>query len=385
MSEAVSPAIVIAAFDRSAELSRLCRSIQAADVCAGTPLIISIDGGGSKRAAVRAIADDVSWTDGPLRIIEHEHLGLVEHFARCGDLSVEYGAIVLLEDDLVVGPGFHRWATAALSFSAGDDRIAGISLATPFFDGYRHLPFEPVIDGSDGLYAQIPWYDGMAWTADQWKRYRDAQVDLTTPLHSLLDSLDDDEWFPHAMRYLVATERYYLLPRHSHCTNSGAVGTHFDNATNYFQVPLTMRGPRDYRLLELDDSLAVYDDHLELHPSAVKQLVSELDGYDLTIDLAGMRDLDIATTSHVLTTRPVTQPLKTWGSSMHPLIANLAHDARGDSIRLARRADVDASTAGEAEAAATLKTHASRGRQPSTRDSLGHLRDGIAQRIRRDR
>lgn len=380
----VSPAIVVAAHDRPAELQRLLESVLAADIGADTPLVISIDGGGTHHARVRALADRFRWPYGPYAVVDHEHLGLVEHFHRCGDLTQEYEAIVLLEDDLVVGPGFHRWASAALAFAARDQRIAGVSLATPFFDGYRHLPFEPVIDGSDGIYAQVPWYDGMAWTDSMWGNYRAATIRATTPLHRALDTLDGDEWFPNAMRYLVQTDRYYLLPRHAHATNSGAPGAHFDAATNYFQVPLTLRAPADWRLMSVDESLAIYDDHLELDPGALKKLVPDLNDYDLTVDLLGTRDLTTCAADYVLTTRSAANPVRLWGASMHPLVANLTHNVIGDAIRLAQRKDVIDSAGSESQAMATLTKHADRGRLPSGRQAARQLRGALKKRWRRE-
>lgn len=385
MASTVVPAIVVAAYNRPHELRRLCQSITSAEIAANTPLIISIDGGAPNHAAVRQVAEQVVWDGGPKRIIEHAHLGLVEHFSACGDLTAEYGDVVLLEDDLIVGPAFHRWATTALDFSRGDDRIAGVSLATPHHDGYRHLPFEPVLDGSDGIYAQVPWYDGMAWTPAMWQGFRSAEINPATKIHRLLDTLDDDEWFPDAIRYLVATDRYYLLPRHSHATNSGAVGAHFTQATNYFQVPLTMRGPTDWRLHPLDDALAVYDDHLELTPTAVKQMVTSLRDYDFSVDLRGTRDLGTVTTTHMLTTRLADNPLRLWGSTMHPLIANLVHNTVGDTIRLAALDDIIDSPRSDDVSKATLTTHARRGQQPDGRGSGRLLGARLKRKLRRGR
>lgn len=385
MARPVSPAIVIAAHDRPHELERLLVSVLAADIAPDTSLIISIDGGGRHQKAVRSVADSVEWPHGPFTVVEHAHLGLVDHFLACGDLTEQHDAVVLLEDDLIVGPAFHRWASAALTHCHDDDRIAGVSLAAPFFDGYRHLPFEPVLDGSDGLFAQVPWYDGMAWTTRMWRDFRTHQVDPATPIHRAFASLAADEWFPDAVRYLVATNRHYLLPRNAHVTNSGAAGTHFSTNTNYFQVPLTLRTNTDWRLATFDESLAIYDDHLELAPHVVQQLVPELAQMDLTIDLLATRDLTQCTTDFVLTTRQATTTERSWGASLHPLVANLVHSIDGADITLAARSAVISSEASDAHAATVLDTHASRGRSPSDRDALRQLGGSLKRRFNRDR
>ena len=345
--------------------------------------MISIDGGSDKAAEVRQVAEEMEWSHGPFSVVEQEPLGLVGHFQHCGDLTQRYGSVIFLEDDLIVGPEFYRWACAALAQAKSDERIAGVCLAAPFHDGYRHLPFEPVLDGSDAIYAQVPWYDGMAWTRDMWARYRAAKVDATTSIHRAFDQLDDDEWFPHAVRYLVQTGRFYLLPRHAHATNSGAAGAHFETETNYFQVSLSLRGPTSWRFSSLDESLAVYDDHMELTPRVVAQLVPELASYDLTIDLLGTRDLSESRAPHVLTTRQTSSLIRAWGSSLHPLVANVVAGSPGDSIRLAAIEDVISSPESDRTAEETLRIHADRGRQPTNRDAVAHLVSKAQDRIRR--
>lgn len=378
-------AIVIAAHNRPASLQRLLTSVAAADIAPGTPLVVSIDTGGEHSAEVSEVASATTWSHGQLSVVEHETCGLVEHFRRCGDLTQTYGSVVFLEDDLLVGPGFYRWAAAALAASAADDRIAGSSLASPFFDGYRHLPFEPVLDGSDGVYAQVPWYDGMVWSAEQWERFRRHEVSDATPIHASFKTLDSDEWFPDAVRYLVETDRYYLLPRDAHATNTGAAGAHFEDATDYFQVPITLRAPDAWRVHSLDDSLAVYDDHMELHSSIVAGLVPALRDKELTMDLRGVRDLATVATSHVLTTRNVTVAERTWGASLHPLIANVVHGIEGDAIRLAATGAVIDSSASSSASLETLSHHAQRGRAPSTRATVERLARDVTNRIRRGR
>lgn len=381
MARSIAPAIVIAAYDRPEHLGQLYASVAAAEIAAGTTLVISIDGGGAHNQQIQSMAHNYEWAHGPIRVIEHDHLGLVDHFLACGDLTEEYGAVIMLEDDLIVGPAFQRWVIAALDHADDDDRIAGVSLATPFFDGYRHLPFEAVLDGSDALFAQLPWYDGMAWTSKMWTAFRAATIDPSTPLHRSFDALGEDEWFPDAIRYLVQSDRYYLLPRHAHATNSGAPGAHFSKSTDYFQVPLSLRGPASWQLLGLDDALATYDDHLELTVDAVKRLVPELDAIDFVVDLGGIRDLNIADSSHVLTTRQVQHSVRSWGASMHPLVANVVYNVAGDGVRLARLDDVIDSDASARESLATLTNHATRGRTPSGSELARQLATGLRARL----
>ncbi|MEM7093850.1 MAG: hypothetical protein AAF567_12675 [Actinomycetota bacterium] len=351
-----SPAIVVMAHARPAATARLLAGVRSATVPPGTPLVISIDRHDVTGDAVVDVAESLAWTVGPKRVVTHDAIGLVAHFGACGDLSREFGSIVLLEDDLFVGPGFYEWASAALTFSATDNRIAGVSLATPPFDGYRQLPFEPLDDGSDALYAPIPWYDGMAFRADDWDRYRRSSDHSTVRLHPAFDALDDDEWFPDFIRYLVATDRVWMLPRASHATGTGATGAHFDQRTDWFQVPLAARAPSSFRFRSLDDSLARYDDHMELVPTVMSALGVE-GAADWIVDLGANRDLRAFAEHLVVTTRPVDTPIRSWGAAMHPLAMNIVHDEPGDAIHLAPARSVTQGEGAARHADETLRRH----------------------------
>jgi len=137
----MSVAIVVNAYNRPAALARLLASLQQAAYPADVPvpLIISIDRGGS--ADVRTLAHNFAWPHGPLEVIvQEQHLGLVQHFFACGDLTQRYDAIVYLEDDLTVSPVFFAYATQSLSFYQHEERVAGLSLFGLWFNGYTSSP-----------------------------------------------------------------------------------------------------------------------------------------------------------------------------------------------------------------------------------------------------
>ena len=80
-----------------------------------------------KRA--REIAEDFQWRFGEKEVrIAEKHLGLKAHLLRCGDLTSEFGSIILLEDDLLVSPVFYSFVLEASVFYKGQKNIAGISL-----------------------------------------------------------------------------------------------------------------------------------------------------------------------------------------------------------------------------------------------------------------
>lgn len=377
-SHSIAPLIVVMAYNRPASLARLLASMAAADIDGNTDVIISIDGGGSNRDAVAAVASEFRWPNGDVEIRQHKRLGLVGHFHRCGDLTGDHGSVVLLEDDLVVGPNFHRWATEALTAASVDDRVAGVCLAAPWFDGYRHLPFEPLLDGSAGLYLQIPWFHGMAWTDDMWSRYRRWLEERPAPereavaIHRAFAALDEDEWFPDAVRYLADSGRYYLLPRQATVSNTGAAGQHFAQPSDFFQVPIQLGQAGPWSITGLDRSLAVYDDHMEPTAAVVKRLCPELDRYDLTVDLLGVRDPGSIRTEHVLTIRPVATSILTWGTSMRPMAMNLVGslapvDRPGGLISLAETRHVRTGRLADLITRERVMNYGARGRPPGLR------------------
>ena len=367
---------------------RLIKAVCEADILGGSDLIVSVDRAEGVRQAqsddVIAQAKAIEWPHGSLDVQVHDAIGLVPHFEWIGELTQSVGSIVLLEDDLLVGPGFDRFAAAALEFAQADPRIAGVSLAAPGYDGYRRLPFEPVDDGFDAIFAQVPWYDGMAFTAEMWRTLRDNPAPSTVQLHAAFDELDDDEWFPDVMRHLVANERWWMLPRSAHATGTGAAGQHFDSATNWFQVPVSAAAPASFRFGSLDGSKALYDDHMEPTTTMLQRLAISHDADGWVMDLGGTRDLAGLTGDQlVLTTRPSDQPVRTWGANMHPLVLNLVYDEPGMDIVLARKETVDLSGEGDRHSLDTLRRH--HRLQPTRSEALQSLAPrvgGIVERLR---
>lgn len=365
------PAVVVNTFDRPESLSRLLRSLEVVDAPAGTELVISIDGGGDERAATVRLAQSFRWPHGPSKVMERDDLGLAAHFRACGDLVEELGPLVMLEDDLVVGPHALRYAGAALRHVQHDERIAGVCLSLPRFDGFRHLPFEPLLDGSAGVYAKLPWFHGMAWTPGQWRSHRGGENAPAVALPNAFDQLDGDEWFGDAVRSLISSDRWYLLARKAHAVNFGDVGVHFEAATNVFQRPLAGGRWTSPVFLDLDDeAVTPYDEYLEPDPRWLAGRIPALERLDVTFDLRAVRaPADIAT-DWVVTSRPSRRAVKQWGASMHPLEQNLLSDVAGECLSLCRVEDMTTGKRADLIAEQTVMHHGHHGRPPGLRAAL---------------
>ena len=120
-----NPAIVISCFNRPKALKRILEFLKSADYPSlkNIPLVISIDGGGL--SSIIDIANEFDWPYGDKKIIKYEkNLGLKDHIISCGDLTSDYGSIILLEDDLVVSKSFYHFACKSAEFYSKDEAIA---------------------------------------------------------------------------------------------------------------------------------------------------------------------------------------------------------------------------------------------------------------------
>ncbi len=340
------PAVVVNAYNRPAALARLLNSLQQAvyPVAAQVPLIISIDRGGSPE--VQRVAGNFGWLHGPKTVtLQEQHLGLIQHFFTCGDLTRRYEAIVYLEDDLTVSPVFYAYAAQALAFYHQDDRVAGCSLFGLWFNGYTQQPFVPLPDGSDVFFVQVPYTQGLAFTAEQWARFEAWRhspamtTPSTVPLHEAWSHFDREDWFPLLTCFVVTNDRYFVFPRVSHATGWGDAGTHFTGASRFFHVPL-QRDKVVYDFKMLDEADAAYDSFFELQPDRLNRLTDQLRGYDYTLDLYATKSRVNLRTEYVLTSRRCRNPLVAFGKTAWPLEMNIVERVPGADIALCRTQDV---------------------------------------------
>ncbi len=382
-----NPTIVVQAYARVHTLARLLTSLDRADYTTPTTLIISIDqpeGDFDQKgvAAVTQLATEFAWRHGQKRVISHPaRLGLVAHNLYCQSLTEEVGPLILLEDDLVVSATFHRYAAAALEQYQHDSRIAGVSLNAHWYNGLTRQPFYPLPDAYDVFFMQLGTPQGQIYTPQQWLAYREWLSDAqprgsgNPELHKLLTSLPPTDWLPIRDHYLIETGRTYVYPRESQTVNFGDVGTHFDSATTFFQVPL-QQYRHTFAFAALDESLAAYDAFFEMQPDRLRKLAPRLDSYDFAVDLYATKQTQQIASDYVVTTRPVHRAVWEVGKWYRPLEANLFGDgAPGSGIALARVEDVDMSRRAE------LAAHHSNDRYFSTEEG-GSLIGVLADRAR---
>lgn len=325
------PAIVVVAYNRPTSLRRILQSISEADFrgrC--VPLIISIDNSGSD--ACLTVASEFHWEAGP-KVVKHaeQRLGLKQHVLRVGDLVYEYGAIIVLEDDLLVSPAFYQYALGAVEAYASDPVVAGISLYSHTWNPYRNLPFIPIDDGRDVYALQIASSWGQVWTVGQWREFR-AWLSNKSDSSILGDDLpyevakwSTNSWLKFHNKFLVQCGKTFIYPRRSLTTNFSDEGAHAIPSSAY-QVPLLSKCDVDFDYSSRQDCVS-YDAFFE-NIGLSKYL--GVDDANCVIDLYGGRKF---TKRYLLSRERLPyKVVSSFALRLRPWEANVILDISGDDI-----------------------------------------------------
>ena len=254
-------AITVVGYNRLRSITRLLNSLRNArypdnDV----PLVISIDCSGDTE--LYDYVQKVDWPFGDKYVLIREsRLGLKEHIFHCSDLSKHFRAVIILEDDTFVSPGFYSYVCEAVAKYRDDDRVAGIALYRNETNGYVGIPFTPLHNGSDAFALQDACTSGQCFTEKMWSGFRE-WLKVTEVDFSALDMPEQirhwkSAWSKWFIAYLLHTDKYFIFPYTAVTTNFGDVGTHGDKVTTTVQVNL-LWGQKSYRLLDFDE-LVKYD------------------------------------------------------------------------------------------------------------------------------
>jgi hypothetical protein len=339
-----NPVIVIAAYNRPESLKRLLYSLSHSKRITDTKLIISIDKNDTGDQSVRNIANAFKWTFGEKEVIcQEKRLGLKNHILQCGDLSIKYGSVIILEDDLFVSPFFHEYARQALEYYDPDHVIAGISLYSQPVEDITELPFNAINDGSDVYFMQFPSSWGQAWSADQWKAFRtwfDKKPNIEElPISEVILNWPASSWKKHFAAYLVATNKYFVYPRISLTSNFNDPGTNYESLINHDgQAVLRLQGS-PYRFHDLATSFSVYDSYFELLPEQVRKLNPELESFSFEMDLYGNKNRNTIQTPYIITSKYARNPVRGFKRSLKPHDMNIIFNLEGDDLVLCSTAD----------------------------------------------
>lgn len=327
------PAIVVIAYNRVEALKRLLKSVSKADYPEGisVPLIISIDKG--ENAGVIMTAEKFEWTHGEKTVIQrNENLGLKRHVIACGNLVNDFGSIIMLEDDLYVSPSFYSYASDALFFTEGEEKIAGVSLYDHRLNVHVREPFQAYNDGYDNYYFQFASSWGQAFDKAKWNGFTDWMStndgkDLkASNMPENVSSWSDKSWLKYFIKYMIETDKYFIYPNGSYTTNFADEGTNEKVAVNDFQVPMNTAKHRKYNFSTIAQSKAVYDAFFE--NNELKKMFDETE-----IDLYGYKP--VGRKRYLLSTKSYPYKIiKSFARRLRPLEANVIDDLVGDEIFL---------------------------------------------------
>ncbi|MBN2481863.1 MAG: glycosyltransferase, partial [Bacteroidales bacterium] len=261
-----SPVIVVVAFNRPESVERLLFSLKNAQKISNARLIISIDNNAPENYRVKDIADAFHWPFGEKEVIyQKERLGLRQHVLQCGDYAMQYGSVIILEDDLFVSPYFYDYTLQALDYYDRDPHIGGISLYNQTSEDVNDIPFNPINDNSDVYFVKFPSSWGQAWTKKQWEAFRiwyEKNQDISrVPIHDNIINWSAASWKKYFTAYMETTGKYFVFPRVSFTTNFNDPGTHKRKKMNFDGQTQLRLTDVDYRFKILSESYCIYDSY----------------------------------------------------------------------------------------------------------------------------
>ena len=328
-------AIVTVAYNRVKSLSRLLNSLLCADID-NAPLIISIDK--SNTNEVERYANDFIWPYGEKKVITHkENLGLRKHILSIGQLLDYYDAVIVLEDDIIVAPGFYKFAVAATKFYCNDNNIAGISLYNYPFNYQTFEPFDALKSEYDVYFMQIAMSWGQVWMRDSWRRfynwYEQTKHNKLACINNIycFKEWGEKSWLKYHIAYCIDQNKYFVYPYSSYSTNCADKGTHVTTNLFVFQSPLKWsKQENTYRFPTFPNGVN-YDSYNENRCLYETLQISEA---DLILDLSdNLKKFE--NKRYILTTKKMNyQIVKKFALELRPIELNVIMNNEGEGIYL---------------------------------------------------
>jgi len=337
-------AIVVVTFNRAESLERLLKSLGDSiyDSNFSYTLIISIDGGGS--SDVLHIAESFKWKFGKKEIIQRtQNIGLRAHILKCGELTIEYGAVLILEDDLYVSQYFPYITKKLVNYYGNSDELAGASLYSYKYNEYAKMPFFPLTSQYDIYLMQVASSWGQIWTKKQWLRFKawyddnvDIGVNLTDPLPEAVINWPNSSWKKFFQKYMVEKGLYIVYPYEAYVTNFADVGSHFAVPMQHFQIPLC-NIDKDFNFCDLDEAEVFYDAYYEPLPSLWENGFSDVYKGKVELDLFGLKLNRPIQAEYLISIHDCKNPILSYSSSLIPPVNNVLFNVIGNDYSLSKK------------------------------------------------
>lgn len=332
-------AIVAIGYNRVKSMERLLNSVNNAFYDDdNVTLYISIDNSGSSE--VEELAHRFQWDHGKKIILTYpERLGLRRHILQCGDLVKDYDAIAVLEDDVIVAPGFYHYMKEAVEFYCNDDNIAGISLYHYEWNEFASMPFQPAQTKYDAYFIQTAPSLGQVWMKKQWmafKRwYEDNNEEFgdSPSIPKAVSRWPKTSWKKYHIKYCIENNKYFVFPYKALSSNFADQGTHCKTRYYFLQVSMLVGDKQNYLLPDLNcNDVVIYDGFFERQFKQEK--IHGLYAHDICIDLYGIKTSD-TDCKYLLTTIPLPyRVLKSFGLHLKPQEQNFIENIPGEEIYL---------------------------------------------------
>jgi len=337
----IKPAIVAVGYNRPASTKRLLESIGKANYNSkDVPLIISIDET-NLSDEVERVAQEFQWNYGTKEIRRFpERQGLRKHIIQCGDYSEKYGAVIILEDDLVVAEDFYSYACAAQEAYGDNEKVCGISLYSYNFNVFTHFLFTPMPSVYDVFLGSMVVTWGQSWNSRQWKLFKQWYVAHEDKLPTFNFSIPRDisgwahSWGIYFASYMAENKLNYIYPYISRTTCFSDFGEHNKSTVpfTFVQVPIMQGCPSKYTF-GVYEQLVQYDSFYERVLSN-NIIVAGIHGDDICMDLNNMKT-NTGNKKFVITNSILPyKKIASFALTLRPISLNVINEIPGNQIHL---------------------------------------------------
>lgn len=335
------PAIVAVGYNRPEGMKRLLESIGKAKYhISNIPLIVSIDES-DRSDEVEKVAREFQWEYGPLEIRRFpQRQGLRKHIVQCGDYSETYGAVIILEDDLVVAEDFYTYTCWAHDVYGEDERICGVSLYSYAVNVFTHFSFFPAPAVSDVFLGDMVVTWGQSWNRRQWRAFKEWYIAHEEALPAVNPNMPRDisrwtrSWGRYFASFIVDKGLSYIYPYRSRTTCFSDYGEHYKSSVplTFVQVPLMQGIPSEYKGGDYEQ-LVHYDIFYERVLNE-NHSICGISGSEICMDLSNMKT-SAQGKKYVLTNAPLRhKKIASFALTMRPICLNALEQIPGDQLHL---------------------------------------------------
>lgn len=336
----IKPAIVAVGYNRPESMRKLLISVENAqyDVDDVT-LIVSIDES-NLSDEVEKVVKNIPWSHGK-KIIRRfpERQGLRKHIVSCGNLSKEYGAVIILEDDLIVSKNFYNYTCQAQEFYKNDHRICGVSLYSFAMNQFTNTGFSPRLKEYDTYLGGMVVTWGQSWTKEQWQSFLEWYEDHEDKLPETNMLIPDEisnwnrSWGKYFVSYMAEYNKFYVYPYHAHSTCFAEIGEHLSKpvAITSVQVPLSVESDKKY-IFPTFEKAVKYDSFYERIFD--DEEINQIKLSEVCIDLNGMKK-DTNGKKYLITCQKQDYKLlQSFALNIRPIEMNILYRTPGDDFFL---------------------------------------------------